>query len=84
MNHLINQAPQEPSLTMSGSEISSLTKTRHDSVKRTMETRKQKGIIHFSQSVENNGHAYHQTRFTPEGINWISKRLGLISGSVPS
>ena len=28
-----------------------------------------------------NGHAYHQTRFTPEGINWISKRFGLIGGT---
>ena len=29
---------------------------------------------------ETNGHAYHQTRLTPEGINWISKKLGLIGG----
>lgn len=29
---------------------------------------------------EANGHAYQQTRFTPEGINWISKRFGLIAG----
>lgn len=29
---------------------------------------------------EANGHAYQQTRFTPEGINWISKRFGLIGG----
>ncbi len=29
---------------------------------------------------ETNGHAYHQTRFTPDGINWISKKLGLIGG----
>lgn len=27
---------------------------------------------------EANGHAYQQTRFTPLGINWISKRFGLI------
>ncbi|MCP4596162.1 MAG: phage regulatory protein/antirepressor Ant [Neptuniibacter sp.] len=27
---------------------------------------------------ESNGYAYQQTRFTPEGIAWISKRMGLI------
>lgn len=26
---------------------------------------------------EANGHAFHQTRFTPKGISWITKRLGL-------
>lgn len=26
---------------------------------------------------EANGHAFHQTRFTPKGIAWITKRLGL-------
>lgn len=30
---------------------------------------------------ESNGHAYQQTRFTPEGISWISKKLGLIGGA---
>ena len=30
---------------------------------------------------ESNGYAYQQTRFTPEGINWISKRFGLIKGA---
>lgn len=29
---------------------------------------------------EAGGHAYQQTRFTPQGINWISKRFGLIAG----
>lgn len=24
---------------------------------------------------ETNGHAYHQTRFTPEGIAWVAKRI---------
>lgn len=28
---------------------------------------------------ETNGHAFQQTRFTPQGIAWISKRLGLIA-----
>lgn len=27
-----------------------------------------------------NGHAFSQTKFTAEGINWISKRFGLITG----
>ena len=27
---------------------------------------------------EANGHAFHQTRFTPKGISWITKRLGLV------
>lgn len=27
---------------------------------------------------ESNGHAFQQTRFTPKGISWISKRFGLI------
>jgi len=31
---------------------------------------------------ESNGHAYQQTRFTPEGVAWISKRLGLIKCDV--
>lgn len=31
---------------------------------------------------ESNGYAYQQTRFTPEGIAWISKRLGLIKTNV--
>jgi phage antirepressor YoqD-like protein len=30
---------------------------------------------------ETNGYAYQQTRFTPEGINWITKRFGLIRGA---
>lgn len=30
---------------------------------------------------EASGHAYQQTRFTPLGISWISKRFGLIAGS---
>lgn len=29
---------------------------------------------------EASGHAYQQTRFTPLGISWISKRFGLIAG----
>lgn len=33
---------------------------------------------------ESSGHAYQQTRFTPEGINWISKKLGLIGGGAAS
>lgn len=32
---------------------------------------------------ESHGHAYQQTRFTPLGIEWISKRFGLISSGVP-
>lgn len=31
---------------------------------------------------ESNGYAFQQTRFTPEGIAWISKRLGLIKKDV--
>ncbi len=31
---------------------------------------------------ESNGYAFQQTRFTPEGIAWISKRLGLIKKEV--
>lgn len=38
--------------TMSSREISELTNTRHDSVKRTMATLKESGIIAFSQTVE--------------------------------
>lgn len=38
--------------TMSSREISELTHTRHDSVKRTMSALKESGIIAFSQSVE--------------------------------
>lgn len=38
--------------TMSSREISELTHTRHDSVKRTMATLKESGIITFSQTVE--------------------------------
>lgn len=44
--NLINQ------LTMSSREIAELTGTRHDSVKRTMQSLAEKQIITFSQSVE--------------------------------
>lgn len=44
--NLINQ------LTMSSREIAELTGTRHDSVKRTMQSLSEKQIITFSQSVE--------------------------------
>lgn len=40
-------------LTMSSQEMATLTETRHDSVKRTMETLQNKGIISFTQTVEN-------------------------------
>jgi phage regulator Rha-like protein len=40
-------------LTMSSQEMADLTETRHDSVKRTMETLQNKGIISFTQTVEN-------------------------------
>ena len=39
-------------ITMSSREIAGLTGVRHDSVKRTMDGLKEKGIITFSQSVE--------------------------------
>lgn len=39
-------------LTMSSREVAELTGTRHDSVKRTMQSLSDKGIITFSQSVE--------------------------------
>lgn len=29
---------------------------------------------------ETNGHAYHQTRFTPAGVAWIAKRMSLQQG----
>jgi len=31
---------------------------------------------------EANGHAYQQTRFTPDGITWIAKRFGLTTQEV--
>lgn len=34
-----------------------------------------KGLFEV-KTGEANGHAYHQTRFTPEGIAWIAKRIG--------
>lgn len=30
---------------------------------------------------ETNGHAYHQSRFTPAGIAWIAKRFGLMGAA---
>jgi phage regulator Rha-like protein len=39
-------------LTMSSQEISEVVGSRHDSVKRTMETLKDKGLITFTQTVE--------------------------------
>lgn len=38
--------------TMSSREIAELVESRHDSVKRTMETLAGKGLISFSQTVE--------------------------------
>lgn len=40
-------------ITMSSQEMSNLTEIRHDSVKRTMETLHNKGVISFTQTVEN-------------------------------
>lgn len=67
------------SITMTSREMADLTEKRHDSVKRTIDTLAEKGVIAFPQIVETsftaaNGHAFHQTRFTPEGIAWIAKR----------
>jgi phage regulator Rha-like protein len=39
-------------LTMSSREIAELVESRHDSVKRSMETLRDKEIISFPQSVE--------------------------------
>lgn len=30
---------------------------------------------------ETNGHAYHQSRFTPAGVAWIAKRFGLMGAA---
>ena len=50
MNDLI--LTQNQTLTMSSREIASVVKSRHDSVKRTMITLQQKGLIAFTQTVE--------------------------------
>ncbi len=49
----INPLDITPQKTMSSQEMADLTETRHDSVKRTMETLQNKGIISFTQTVEN-------------------------------
>ena len=49
MNALIQ--PVNP-MAMTSLEISELTGSRHDSVKRTIETLAAKGVIEFPQSVE--------------------------------
>lgn len=50
MNDLI--LTQNQTLTMSSREIASVVQSRHDSVKRTMLTLHQKGLIAFTQTVE--------------------------------
>lgn len=42
----------KPIQTMSSREIADLVESRHDSVKRSMETLQDKGVISFTQSVE--------------------------------
>ena len=51
MSDLMN-VPAANDLTMSSREIAELVESRHDSVKRTMETLQAKGLIAFTQSVE--------------------------------
>ncbi len=48
----MNQIAAFQTPTMSSREIAELVESRHDSVKRSMETLRDKGIISFTQSVE--------------------------------
>lgn len=50
MNNLI--LPQNEVLTMSSKEIAAVVESRHDSVKRTMITLQDKGLITFTHTVE--------------------------------
>jgi len=55
------------SLMMSSREIAQVVESRHDSVKRTMETLVAKGLIAFTQTVE-------KTSGRPASIFWVGKR----------
>ncbi len=70
MNKLISSN----ALTMTSQEIAELTGNRHDNVMRDirlmlLSLHAEGGILNFE------GHAYHQTRFTPAGLSWIAGRL---------
>ena len=54
-------------LTMSSREIAEVVESRHDSVKRTMETLAAKGLIAFTQTVE-------KTSGRPASVFWVGKR----------
>jgi phage regulator Rha-like protein len=48
----MNLVSTNKSITMSSREIADLVKSRHDNVKRTIETLAEKGVIAFPQSEE--------------------------------
>lgn len=52
MNHLIQASMSRDVVTMSSRDIAELVESRHDSVKRAMDTLAEKGLIAFTQSVE--------------------------------
>lgn len=63
-------------LTMSSREIAELVNSRHDSVKRSMETLRDKGVISFTQSVETS-HGGAGAR--PVEVYLLDKRSSLIA-----
>jgi len=48
----MNIAIFEHHLTMSSKDIAELVESRHDSVKRTIDTLTEKGLVRFTQTVE--------------------------------
>lgn len=48
----MNLVPSNPSVTMTSREIAELVNSRHDNVKRTVETLAEKGVIAFPQTEE--------------------------------
>ena len=55
------------SLMMSSREIAQVVESRHDNVKRTMETLRDRGLIAFTQSEE-------KTSGRPASVFWVGKR----------
>lgn len=63
----MNQMMQSHTLTMSSREIAEVVDSRHDSVKRTIETLQERGLIAFTQTVE-------KTSGRPASVYHVNKR----------
>ena len=68
---------QTTQTTMSSREISDLVESRHDSVKRSMETLQDSGLISFTQSVET---SHDGAGARPVAVYLVNKRDSYVVG----